>query len=97
MSDWISTRMENRWRITTEICILEVALSEVKPLDVSVLEGNDKLVCLYTGMPAYDSFMAFVEYLEPKASEMISWNSSKTKELSVKGKQSRTRGFLACL
>lgn len=66
---------------------------EVKPLDVAVLKGNDKLVRLYTGMPTYDSLMAFVEYLEPKASEMISWNSSRTKELSMKGKQSGTKCF----
>ena len=43
------------------------ALLKVKPLDVAVLKGNDKLVCLYTGMPTYDSFVAFVEYLEPKS------------------------------
>ena len=73
--------------------MLEGALLEVKPLDVAVLKGNDKLVCLYTGMPTYDSFMAFAEYLAPKASEMISWNSSRTKELSMKGKQSGTRCF----
>ena len=78
------------WKTVEElqlkICMLEAALLEVKPLDVAVLKGNDKLVRLYTGMPTYDSFMGFVEYLEPKASEMISWNSSRTKELSMKGK-----------
>ena len=73
--------------------MLEAALSEVKPLDVAVLKGNDKLVHLYTGLPMYDSFMAFVEYSEPKASEMISWNCRKTKELTVKGKQSGSRCF----
>ena len=73
--------------------MLEASLSINQPLDVVVLEGNNKLTRMYTGMPTYDSFLAFVEYLEPKANRMISWNSSKTKELSSQGKQSGTRCF----
>ena len=91
------TESKQEWKTVEElqqkICMLEAALLEVKPLDVAVLKGIDKLVRLYTGMPTYDFFMAFVEYLELKASAMISWNSSRTKELNMKGKQSGTRCF----
>ena len=41
----------------------------------------------YTGMPTYDSFLDIVDYVEPKAKEMIAWNSSRTKELNIGGKQ----------
>lgn len=57
------------------------------------MAGNDKLTRLYTGMPTSDSFMALVEYLEPKAQDMIAWNSSQTKELDLNGKQGGTRCF----
>ena len=50
-----------------EVCRLEATLSTGIALDVTVLKDNNKLARLYTGMPTYDSFLAFVEYLEPKA------------------------------
>ena len=62
-------------------------------LDVTILKNNNKLTRFYTGMPSYDSFLAIVDYLEPKAKEMIGWNSSKTKELNISGKQCVPRCF----
>ena len=76
------------------MCKLETTLSTGTALDVTVLKDNNKLTRLYTGMPTYDySFLAIVDYLEPKAKEMIAWNSSKTKELDISGKQSGPRCF----
>ena len=34
----------------------------------------------YTGMPTLDSFATFVENLEPKAKDLISWNGKYNKE-----------------
>ena len=62
-------------------------------LDVTILKNNNKLTQFYTGLPSYDSFLATVDYLEPKAKEMIGWNSSKTKELNISGKQCVPRCF----
>ena len=39
-----------------------------------MLEGNDKLTRYYTGLPTYNSFVAFVEYLTPKAVALTLWN-----------------------
>ena len=75
------------------MCKLETTLSTGTALDVTVLKDHNKLTRLYTGMPTYDSFLAIVDYLEPKAKEMIAWNSSKTKELDISGKQSGPRCF----
>jgi len=69
---------------------LEATLSTSTALDVTVLKDNNKLTHLYTGMPTYNSFLAIVEYLEPKAKEMILWSSSKIKKLNINGKQSGT-------
>ena len=33
----------------------------------------------YIGLPTYDSFIALVTYLEPKAIELRLWNGSKTR------------------
>ena len=75
------------------MCKLETTLSTGKALDVTVLKDNYKLTRLYTGMPTYDSFLTIVDYLEPKAREMIAWNSSKTKGLDISGKQSGPQCF----
>ena len=47
----------------------------------TILEGNDKLTRFYTGMPTYDTFVAFVKYLEPKALHLQSWRGSETARL----------------
>ena len=62
-------------------------------LQVEILVGDDKLTQLYTSLPMYNSFKELVEYLEPKAVDMIAWNSSQTKELYLKGKQGGSRCF----
>ena len=64
------------------VCKLEATLSIYTALDMTVLKDNNKLTCLYTDMPTYNSFLAIVEYLESKAKEMIAWNSSKNKKLN---------------
>jgi len=64
------------------VCKLEATLSIGTALDMTVLKDNNKLICLYAGMPTYNSFLAIVEYLESKAKEMIAWNSSKNKKLN---------------
>ena len=66
-------------------------MSLLPQLDVSML--NEKLAHLYTGFPTLNSFLAFVDYLEPKARNMVVWNSSKTKELNVQGKQGGNHSF----
>ena len=47
----------------------------------TILEGNDKLTRFYTGMPTYDTFVAFVKYLEPKALHLQPWRGSETARL----------------
>ena len=56
--------------------ILRASVSMLAQLDVSML--NDKLTRLYTGFPTWISFLTFINYLEPKARNMVAWNSSKT-------------------
>ena len=74
-----------------KISTLEASLSSLAQLDASML--NDKLVRLYTGFPTFNSFTAFVNYLEPKARNMVAWNSKRTKEFDVQGKQGRSQCF----
>ena len=50
--------------------------------DIDVIKNNDKLTRYYTGMPTFDSFMGLVEYLTPKAKNLISWNGRYTKDNS---------------
>ena len=74
--------------LTREVNCLKAALLErVEFTTKTILEGNDKLTRFYTGLPTYDSFIALVNYLEPKAMELISWNGSKTKgEAEIEGR-----------
>ena len=73
-----------------EVSHLRTSLLKKSEFDVQLLEGNDKLTRFYTGMPTYDSFMALVEYLEPKAKEMRVWKGSSTK---TEEKQLRSQCF----
>ena len=59
----------------------------------SILEGNDKLTCFYTGLPSYKCFIAFVEYLRPKAVVLTPWNGRNTKEVSEKETQLISQTF----
>ena len=51
----------------------------------TVLEGNDKLTHYYTGLPTYDSFAAFVQYLAPKVVALTPWNGSNTRDIPQSG------------
>ena len=50
----------------------------------TILDGSDKLTRFYTGMPTYDTFVAFVKYLEPKALHLQPWRQSETVRLDIK-------------
>jgi len=55
-----------------EAAALRLALSSRSEFTIeTLLKGNDKLARYYTGFPTYNSFMAFSDYLEPKAQKMI--------------------------
>ena len=62
-----------------EIGHLRASLLTKPEFDIELLKDNDKLTRFYTGMLTYDSFMALVEYLEPKAKDMRVWKGSSTK------------------
>ena len=47
---------------------------------IEIIQDDDKLAHYYTGMPTFDSFMALVEYLDPKAKDLIAWNGKYTRE-----------------
>lgn len=49
--------------------------------NIEIIKDDDKLTRYYTGMPTFDSFMALVEYLEPKAKCLITWNGKYTSEV----------------
>ena len=55
----------------------------------TILKGNNKPTQFYTGMPTYDSFLALVEYLEPKALQLKAWRGSKTSANDIEGSQQR--------
>ena len=47
------------------------------------LKGNDKLTHYYTGLPTNDSFIAFAQYLTPKAAVLTPWNGSNTRDIPI--------------
>ena len=51
----------------------------------TMLEGNNKLTHYYTGLPTYNSFVAFVQYLAPKAAALTPWNGSNTRDIPQSG------------
>ena len=63
----------------------------------TIRKGNDKLTRFYTGMPTYNSFVAFVNYIEPKALHLQPWRGSETAKLdeavSAEVSSSRRKGF----
>ena len=78
----------------TEVKLLRADLSKRAEFTVkAILEGNDKLTRFYTWLPTYDSFIALVTYLEPKAMELRPWNGSKTRGEDKKAGQSGVRCF----
>lgn len=79
----IECQTEVTWCTVEErISLLEAALHQRPEFSVStILEGNDKLTRFYTGMPTYDTFVAFVKYLEPKALHLQPWRGSETARL----------------
>ena len=93
MPDETSEEWKTVEELQQKVSKLETTLSHGTALDVTVLKDNNKLTRLYTGMPTYDSFLAIVDYVEPKTKEMIAWNSSRTKELNIGGKQCSPQCF----
>ncbi|XP_065891719.1 uncharacterized protein [Dysidea avara] len=65
-------------RLQAENRMLRSMLLERPELDVRLLENNNRLTRFYTGMPTFDSFLALVEYLTPKAKELRAWKGSST-------------------
>ena len=64
----IECQAEVTWCTVKErISLMEAALHQRPEFSLStILEGNDKLTQFYTGMPTYDTFVAFVKCLEKK-------------------------------
>lgn len=65
-------------KLQNDISVLKASLSERPEFDVQMLKDNDKVTRFYTGMPTYDSFLALVDYLEPKVKAMRSWKGTGT-------------------
>ena len=72
----IECQTEVTWcTVEEQISLLEAALHQRPEFSVST---NDKLTQFYTGMPTYDTFVAFFKYLEPKALHLQPWRGSET-------------------
>ena len=83
--------------IYNEVAALRSALLSRLEFSVeTLLKGNDKLTRYYTGLPTYDSFMVFADYLQPKAQKMIPWNGTNTTAIKDDDELHSNRGFL-CL
>ena len=82
-----------------KVTILKLALTRRPEFSVeSVLKENDKLTRFYMGMPTYDSFMAFLDYLKPtKAQELIPWNGTHTRETVVDESRQPGHQGISCL
>ena len=63
----------------------------------SILKDDDKLTRFYTGMPTYQSFIAFVDYLQPKALKLTSWNGTHTKEAVIDESKQPGHQGISCL
>ena len=86
------------YTVEQHISRLEASLHQRPEFSVStMLEGNDKLTRFYTGMPTYNSFVAFVNYIEPKALHLQPWRGSETTMLdeavAVEELSSQRKGF----
>ena len=61
------TESQEEWKMVAElqqrISVLDASLCANAQLDVKILDGNDKLTRLYTGLPTYGLFKALAEYL----------------------------------
>ncbi|XP_065914421.1 uncharacterized protein [Dysidea avara] len=95
----IECQTEVSWNtVEQRINLLETLLHQRPEFSVStILKGNDKLTRFYTGMPTYNSFVAFVNYIEPKALHLQPWRGSETAKLdeavSAEVSSSRRKGF----
>ena len=67
---------ENK-RLCDEVANLETFI-DIRVLSSAQLQSNDGLTRFYTGFPTFASLEAFAEYLEPKASRLISWSGRQT-------------------
>ena len=88
----IECQTEMEWfTVEAKICELEKQLMERPEFSVeTILEANDKLTRFYTGKPTYESFLAQVEYLEPKALQLRAWRGTETTTNSnIEGTQQR--------
>ena len=86
------------YAVEQHISRLEASLHQRPEFSVStMLEGNDKLTRFYAGMPTYNSFVAFVTKIKPKALYLQPWRGSKTTMLdeavAVEELSSRRKGF----
>ena len=90
---------EMNWlAVETKISMLEKRLKDRTEISVeTVLMGNDKITRFYTGMPTYDTFLALVEYLEPKALQLRSWRSGETSTSNTMDGSHQKGSFSRCI
>ena len=81
-----------------EVAILKSELTRRPKFCVdSILKDDDKLTRFYTGMPTYQSFIAFVDYLQPKALKLTPWNGTHTKEAVIDESKQPGHQGISCL